>query len=242
MLVDRQMMRAPSGRTIAVMRFRGGLSAFALHAGSSDPGAAALPFVRRGPRIGRAEQRHVVAAFNGGFLLSTGAGGYLQEGHVVRPLVIGDASLVIDRSGAAHVVTWRAGDQRRLHAYSVRQNLTPLITHGHPSPYVGDVARWGATLGGGSVVARSALGEDRSGNLVYAAGMAATPADLAWALRRAGCRTGMELDINPEWVQFDVAPKPGHPLRAAIPGQARPADQYIAGWTRDFVVAVARRA
>jgi hypothetical protein len=49
----------------------------------------------------------------------------------------------------------------------------------------------------------------------------------------------MELDINPEWVQLDVAGSPGGPLRAAIPGQHRPAGQYLTGWTRDFIAVLA---
>ncbi len=84
-------------------------------------------------------------------------------------------------------------------------------------------------------VARSALGQDAAGHLIYAASMSTTPADLARALVRSGARTGMELDINPEWVQLAVARSPGGPLAAAIPGQVRPATQYLTGWTRDFV-------
>jgi hypothetical protein len=49
-----------------------------------------------------------------------------------------------------------------------------------------------------------------------------------------GVVSGMELDINPEWVQFDTASRPGGPLSAAIPGQVRPANQYLTGWSRDF--------
>jgi hypothetical protein len=49
----------------------------------------------------------------------------------------------------------------------------------------------------------------------------------------------MELDINPEWVQLDIARSPGGPLAAAIPGQVRPARQYLAGWTRDFFTVLA---
>jgi hypothetical protein len=45
----------------------------------------------------------------------------------------------------------------------------------------------------------------------------------------------VELDINPAWVQLDVAPRPGGPLRAEVPGQNRPADQYLLGWSRDFI-------
>jgi len=49
----------------------------------------------------------------------------------------------------------------------------------------------------------------------------------------------MELDINPEWVQADTARSPGGPLRAAVPDQNRPADQYLSGWTRDYVTVLA---
>jgi hypothetical protein len=50
----------------------------------------------------------------------------------------------------------------------------------------------------------------------------------------------MELDINPEWVQLAYAKKPGWRLQAGITGQARPANQYLIGWTRDFIAVMAR--
>ena len=37
---------------------------------------------------------------------------------------------------------------------------------------------WGATLGGGAYVARSAIGQDAGGDLMYAASMSTVPADL----------------------------------------------------------------
>jgi hypothetical protein len=45
--------------------------------------------------------------------------------------------------------------------------------------------------------------------------------------------------VRPEWVQLDVASGPGQRLRAAIPGQNRPAGQYLDGWTRDFITVLA---
>ena len=91
-------------------------------------------------------------------------------------------------------------------------------------------------------MARSALGENAAGDLMYAASMSTVPADLAQALAGAGATVAMELDINPEWVQLDVASRPGGPLRAGIPGQHRPANQYLTGWTRDFIAVLAPRA
>lgn len=239
---------APIPTTVTISRFHaadgavitlavfGGPVSYRLHGGSQDPGYPAISGLRGGPRVKGAERRRLLAAFDGGFQLSTGAGGYEQEGRVVRPLLRGMASLVIDQSGAAAIGSWgeqlpRPGEL----VYSVRQNLTLLVSDGRVAAAAADWAQWGATLGGGEYVARSALGQDAAGRLIYAGSMYASPADLAEALVSAGARTAMELDINPEWVQLDVAVKPGKRLAAAIPGQARPADQYLVGWTRDFI-------
>jgi hypothetical protein len=83
------------------------------------------------------------------------------------------------------------------------------------------------------------LGEDAAGNLIYVASMDALPSDLADTLVAVGAVTAMELDINPEWVQLDLASSPGGPLITGVPGQNRPANQYQLGWTRDFVTVLA---
>jgi hypothetical protein len=114
------------------------------------------------------------------------------------------------------------------------------VANGKPTAAAYDWRLWGATLGGGAYVARSALGQDAAGQLVYAASMSAVPADLARALADSGARIAMELDINPEWVQLDTATRPGGRLRADVPGQSRPAGQYLSGWSRDFVTVLAR--
>jgi hypothetical protein len=232
-------VRTADGSIVTVATFRGPVQ-YVLHNGSQDPGPAAAGRVRAGPAVTGAERRRLLAAFNGGFKLSAGAGGYEQEGHVISPLLGGFASLVIDRSGPARIGIWGHGLPAPGEAvYSVRQNLQPLVEHGRPTPAAADWGLWGATLGGGEYVARSALGQDAAGDLIYAASISTTPADLADALARSGARTAMELDINPEWVQLDTARRPGGPLAAAVPGQNRPADQYLVGWTRDFITVLA---
>jgi hypothetical protein len=231
--------RASDGSIVTLALFRGPVI-YRLHCGSVDPGAAACSNVRAGPSIVGRERHRLLAAFNGGFQLDTGAGGYQQEGHVIRALRPGLTSLVIDRSGTAHIGVWGQSLPAPHEAvFSVRQNLEPLVRHGHATPAAADWTVWGATLGGGEYVARSALGQTATGQLVFAASMSTTPADLAAALVHGGARIAMELDINPEWVQLDVARAPGHRLRAAIRGQVRPANQYLLGWTRDFVTVLA---
>jgi hypothetical protein len=226
-------VRTADGALVTVAVFRGPVR-YVLHDGSSDPGP--VPGLRAGPAVTGAERSRLLAAFNGGFKLSAGAGGYEQEGHVLSPLRAGFASLVIDRSGQARIGVWGHGVPAPGEAvYSVRQNLVPLVLNGRPTAAAADWGLWGATLGGGADVARSALGQDAAGDLIYAASMSALPADLATVLAGHGARIAMQLDINPEWVQLDVARTPGGPLTAGIPGQNRPADQYLLGWARDFI-------
>jgi hypothetical protein len=231
-------IRITDGSLVTVATF-GGPVTYVLHDGSEDPGLAAGR-VTAGPAVTGAERKRLLAAFNGGFKLSAGAGGYVQEGHVAASLQRGLASLVIDRSGRATIGVWGHGLPAPGEAvYSVRQNLTPLVLYGKPTAAAADPGLWGATLGGGVYVARSAVGQDAAGDLMFAASMSTSPADLAVALARVGARIAMEFDINPEWVQLDVASRPGGPLRAAVPGQVRPADQFLAGWARDFFTVLA---
>ena len=233
-------VRTGDGALVIVATFLGPVR-YVLHDGSGDPGPVAG--LRAGPAVTGAERSRLLAAFNGGFKLAAGVGGYLQEGHVLSPLRPGLASLVIDRSGQVRIGVWDRGVPVPGEAvYSVRQNLPPLVLHGRPTAAAADWGLWGATLGGGPEVARSAAGQDAAGHLIFAASMSAVPADLASALASHGARIAMELDINPEWVQLDVAHRPGGPLTAELPGQSRPADQYLAGWTRDFFTVVATPA
>lgn len=239
--IDEQGYTGPDGQPVAVFRFRAGRVRFDLHDGSGDPppGSATIG-PDSGPTIGPDETASLLAAFNGGFESSTGAGGMEIDGQVLVPLAPGLASFVVDTDGSGHIGVWGQtvpgpGEQ----VASVRQNLQPLVLNGQPSPEIDDISAWGATLGGGSSVARSALGEDAQGNILYAGSMSALPLDMAQALINAGAQQAMELDINPEWVQLAYAPTQGAPLVAGVPGQNRPADQYMEGWTRDFVAVLA---
>ncbi len=228
-------MRTKDGSKITVAVFRGPLT-YVLHNGATDPGALATEKgVKAGPAVGHGEQRRLLAAFNGGFKLAAGGGGYEQEGKVISPLLKGYASLIIDRSGEAHIADWGYGAPAKgERVYSVRQNLRPLVWHGRPTAAAAGWWAWGGTVGGLEYVARSAVGQDAAGDLIYVASESTVPADLADALVRMGARIGMELDINPNWVQLDVASRPGGPLRAEVPGQWRPANQFLTGWDRDF--------
>jgi hypothetical protein len=244
--VDSHRSHRSDGDSVTVLRFHAGLVHYALHVGSRDPptGGAGLPAGAQ-PAIGAREHARLLAAFNGGFLMGAGClpcgvGGMKVAGHVLVPLVSGMTSLVLAPDGGASMGVWGHGfPPAGAAVYSVRQCLPPLVAGGRVSRDAGDVSAWGATLGGGDLTARSAVGIDARGNILYAGSMSALPSDLAGALVSAGAVTAMELDINPEWVQADTARSPGGPLSAAVPDQHRPADQYLSGWTRDYVTVLA---
>src|SRR5690348_10254068 len=91
--------RMPDGSAVTLAVFSGPVT-YVLHDGSEDPGLGA-GWVRAGSAVRGTERGRLLAAFNGGFKLSAGAGGYEQEGHVAAALRPGETSLVIDRSGRA---------------------------------------------------------------------------------------------------------------------------------------------
>jgi hypothetical protein len=239
--VDERMIVTSSGSRVSILRFRKGKTLFNLHVGSTDPliGSAVVP-ANGASSVSASERPQLVAAFNGGFKSTAGAGGFEVAGHTLLPLVNGEASLVIDTSGSASVGVWGQGVPAPGESVaSVRQNLPPLIVAGQPSSAINVMYAWGATIGGASEVARSALGEDGQGNIVFAASSRAVPGDLSSAMMAVGVVNAMELDINPEWVQEDVASTPGGTLASVLANQNRPAGQYIEGWTRDFVTVLA---
>ena len=234
--VEERTVTVPSGHVVTLVRFDAGRVVFDLHIGSTDPpvNLATVP-ADRGPAIAADEAPFVLAAFNGGFKIRDGPGGVELLGQVVAPLSDGKASFVIDVNGTAHIGVWGSGlPAPGEQVASVRQNLVPLVAGGVVNPTVTDPAAWGATLTSSKVVPRSGAGEDAQGDIIYAGGTTLVPADLSAALLDAGAINAMQLDINPEWVQLDAAATMGAPLVGQIPGQVRPSDQYVVGWTRDF--------
>jgi hypothetical protein len=128
---------------------------------------------------------------------------------------------------------------------AVLQNLVPMVDQGQvaSSATHHDTAVWGATLNTSTVVARSGVGVTANGALVYVAGPALTARTLAESLQRAGAVRAMTLDINPEWVTFDIYshPDPANPTIATgsklYPQMQRSADRYLPPTreSRDFV-------
>jgi hypothetical protein len=227
-----------------LVRFLAGHVTFDLHIGSLEPpsGAAAIG-PDSGPMIGAAEAPSVLACFNSGFKVHDHPGGIVTWGQPLTTVEPGLATFVLDAAGHGTVGVWGKGLPTLADpALNVRQNLLPLVTDGQVNPLVDNITAWGWTYGGGTRVARSGLGEDAVGNIVYVASMSTVPADLAQALLAVGAVNGMQLDINPATLQMDTATSPGGPLVAQIPGQQHPSNQCQVGSTRDFLVVLAAPA
>lgn len=232
--------RSPSG--VAMLSFKQPELELRLHSGTTDAGTLGW---RYGPMIAGPERKHVVAAFNGGFKLDVGAGGFESFGRVGAPLQNGLGSIVTYTDGTTDIGSWHQEvPAPGKTVASVRQNLPLLIDHGTAAATLDCLSCWGATLGGVIDPARSALGIQPDGHLVWAGAEHATVSDLADALLSAGVVRAVELDINPEWVAGylyghrggagPLAPVPVVPGQQGIPGQ------YLAPWSRDFFTIAVR--
>jgi hypothetical protein len=228
-----------------------------LYSGSKSPGGG--PYRYTAP-VKTAQAATLVAAFNGGFQMNAAGGGYYTEGRTIDPLRRRAASLVIYADGSVDVGAWGSDLRMARNVVSVRQNLVPLVAGGRPTPQAasGDWQAWGSTCGATSCAAtvpgiehqwRSGLGITADGALVYAAGPALDPLQLAQLLVRAGVVRGMQLDINPAWpdfVSYDppagglAAPSNGHKLLAST--TQGPWTFFESWWARDFVTMSARPA
>ena len=222
-----------------------------LYSGSKSPGGG--PFEFTAP-VQPAQATTLVAAFNGGFMMNAAQGGYYTEGRTVVPLVAGAASLVIYANGSVTVGAWGTDVSMTPDVVAVRQNLVPLVAGGQPTAQATspDWRAWGATCGATSCSStvpgienqwRSGAGVTADGALVYAAGPALTPLQLAQLLVHAGVIRGMELDINPNWpVLATYDPSPPNGLAAPSNGSTlqpnsvqNAATFFNPAWARDFI-------
>jgi hypothetical protein len=203
--------------------------------GTGDPMMSAW-----GGQIAPEVRPNVVAAFNGGFKSGDFAGGILAFGQQFRAQLPGVASFVVYDDGTTTVGEWGTADidpSRRVVA--VRQNLGMLVQGGQPTPATASPGSWGGSVAG-VATARSAIGVDAPGGLVWAGGRV-SPFDLAQALVAGGAVHGMQLDINPDWVNFNLyAPGPDNVVHGQpVLGATRP-DRYFTPDARDFIVIAIR--
>lgn len=227
---------------LALLSFNQRLVAVRLHSGTIDAGTSGW---RWGPKISGSERRLVVGAFNGGFKLATSSGGFESYGRVAAPLDDGLGSIVTYADGYTDIGSWHQGvPAPGKPVISVRQNLRLLIDQGRSAASTGCLTCWGATLGGVTDPARSALGITADGRLIWVGGEHLTVTALSETLLSAHVVRAVELDINPEWVaaylyghrggKGSLAPVPLVPGQPGVPGQ------FLQPYGRDFYTVEAR--
>jgi hypothetical protein len=223
--------------SVTVMRIDGPSTRLIQHAGYQDPGVEGW---LAGPSISDTEKPILLAAFNGGFRLNLGLGGFSVLTHTVGTIAPGLASVVTYTDGSAGLGVWGTDvPDGYKKVFSVRQNLGPLVVAGAPAADIDSYGPWGATLGGGFAVARSALGIDRFGNLIWAGSSGATPRAMATALIQSGAIRAMQLDINPQWVGAFTFPTLATQT-LVLPSQANQVGTYLNPYSRDFFTVTLR--
>jgi hypothetical protein len=217
---------------------------FSLWPGSEDPG---LGHWGKPEYIESGHRKGLVATFNSGFRIYASGGGFYLNGHYDGALVKGVASEVYYKDGKLAIGNWGRGP---LHMgpdiAAVRQNLHLVVQNGKvPSSVDQNVeSSWGATLGGAYYVWRSGIGITKDGRIIYVYGPELDVRTLAELLKRAGCESAMELDINPDWMSFMYYLAKNHPANPApvnlLPSQIQPPDRYYYPANRDFTAVFAR--
>jgi hypothetical protein len=205
--------------------------------GSGDPGGP-WPW---GGQVDPGLRPNLVAAFNGGFKWSDFSGGVLAFGRSFRDLAPGVASFVVFADGSFTVGLWGRDVNPGPNVVAVRQNLPLLVDGGAPTAAAGSSGSWGASVGG-VATQRSAVGVDAKGGLIWAGG-GLSPQALAQALVAAGAVRGMQMDINPAWVNFNSY-QPGLDFvvhGAPVYGATGP-DRYLSPNSRDFIAVLIRAA
>lgn len=198
--------------------------------GRGWPGNAAVP---------TADTHRLVATFNSGWRMSDIRGGFFSAARSGPPLVDGEATAAIDDRGQLTVGQWGRDLHMSRHLVSARQNLQLIVDHGRK---VTDLAtnshgQWGTPKNQFQYTARSALGVDHAGHLIYVAGTQLNLDALSTAMTQAGAERAMELDMHTGMTAFSSwsrSPDGGLAPTKLLPSMPSPADRYLAPDQHDF--------
>jgi hypothetical protein len=181
----------------------------------------------------------LVAAFNGGFLLTDARGGFYAQDRTASPLLPGAAALVIRSDGVATIGEWGPDIGLDPTVVAVRQNIVLMVDNAGPTAAVSrPYPFWGYSPNKSVVIWRSGVGIDATGNLIFVAAANIDPPGFAALLVQAGCVRAMQLDVNHKFVTFNTyqqtAPGVVHGTRL-LSTMFYPGDRYLTPDDRDFI-------
>lgn len=220
------------------------LSQLELHlvAGNDEPKSQS---VKRDERPGVVPEEHratLVAAFNGGFKAMHGNYGMrVGEKLFIPPR---DIACTIGKApdGALGIHTFSKMKDEEPSLSWFRQTPPCLVEAGEPNPgLLHEFNRnWGATVGGDTIIRRSALGLSKDKRYAYyALGDAVTAQSLGRAMQAVGAYDAAQLDVNYSYPRFMLyeASEAGVPMATAplLPDlKYSPTDYVGAPSQRDF--------
>ena len=206
-------------------------------AGTKEPGGSVG---KPGPGLIPADiikNGSLMAAFDGGFQYRDGEYGMIVGDTTYLPLQQNIGTLVGYKDGNLKIVKY-TGQSLGDNITFIRQNCPILVDNGDIT--INDEQNkglWGRTFTSDIFTWRSGIGLDKDGNLIFAVGNNLTPATLATALKMGGATNALQLDINPNWVRFNLFSYIGngkytsnpltHDLKDGSP-------EYLNGNTKDF--------
>ena len=179
----------------------------------------------------------LVAAFDGGFQYKDGQYGMIVGATTYLPLKNDLATLVGHANGKIEIVKYQGQSLGNDVAF-VRQNCPMLVENGVVESK-NDVSRalWGRTITTDIYTWRSGIGVTANGNLIFAVGNSLVPSTLAEALKAAGAVNAMQLDINPNWVRFNIFNHFSSGAYSSTPvmqGIRDGSQSYLHGYNKDF--------
>ncbi|MFO0553221.1 MAG: hypothetical protein U0271_32845 [Polyangiaceae bacterium] len=176
-----------------------------LVAGTEEPKSQTVKRQQRPGLIPAADQKLLLAAFNGGFKAMHGNYGMrIGQDLFIPPRDIG-CTVAAAADGSLTIRTFSAikDDENKFAWY--RQTPPCLIEQGAENPglLVEFNRNWGATVGGDTIIRRSAIGLSEDGRYVfYGLGDATTAQSIGRAMQVVGAYAAAQLDVNYSYPRF----------------------------------------
>jgi hypothetical protein len=207
---------------------------------------------RTAERSGLVPARHraeLLAVFNGGFKTEHGQHGMFVNGVTLVPARKGLCTILGLEDGSLRIGTWQALSEEVSRSRSdvrfYRQAAPCMAERGKLNPALRDegTRSWGATLEGGTVIRRSAIGLDVERAVLFVAITNDTTATaLANAMLHAGASDVAQLDVNWSYPKFVMFPRGANGLPYAeslFEGFLVGRDDFVRrGYSRDYFYVV----